>query len=122
VVVGNAVDGGGGDVDNAFDAGRFRGGEDVPRAVDLGGEDVFLRIEREGGGGVDDPAHPLHGAGDVAGVANVALEEVHAVFLRIVEGGDVEGAHRRAAREEMAHHVDAEEAAASGDQCEIGHE
>ena len=122
MVVGHAVDGGRGDVDDALDARLLGGLEDVLHAVDLGGVDVLLGVEREGRRRVDDPLHVLHALSDEVKVADVAEDMVNLVLLRVVKGGDVDGSDFPLALvAEIADHVDGEKAAAARYQNPVLH-
>jgi len=119
VVVRDAVDGGGGDVDAAPHAEVDARLEDVAGAVDIRTADLRLGVERQRRGAVDDHVVALHRLDERRHVADVVAEDPHArvVLLRVVELRDVVARDLlRAVREEVPYEVDAEESGAAGDE------
>ena len=116
VMVGNAVDGGRRDVDEARDAVLEGALQDDAGALDVGGEDLGPAVEGQRRGAMDDDVDPAHRAVDGRAVANVAPDLVDRNSLRIVERRDVERAHGVPARQQETDEVDAEEAGAAGEE------
>ena len=119
VVVGDAVDGGRGDVDAALHAEVDARLEDVAGAVDVRAADLRLGVERERRGAVDDEVVALHRLRERRQVADVVAEDLDArvVLLGVVELRDVVARDLlRAVREEVPDEVDAEEPGAAGDE------
>ena len=90
VVVGDAVDGGGGDVDKAINRDLLGGLQEEAGSGDLGGDDLIGLIERQGGGGVDNLFDTAHGGGDDGFVADVAFNKFDLVGLGVVEVDTIE--------------------------------
>lgn len=89
MMIGDAINGGGRDVDQAFDTRLIRRFDDVARADDIGGVNVFLGIQRQRRCRMHDDVHARHGAVQGSAVANIGLEKSDAVALWIVKVGDV---------------------------------
>ena len=71
-MIGNAVDRGRGDVDRPLDPSSSARLKDDPRADDVGGVDVFRRVERQRGRAMDDNINASQRPLDGRPVADVA--------------------------------------------------
>ena len=120
VVIGDAVDRGRRDEHEPLDAVPRRALEQQPGAVDCGRRDLPRLGERQRGRRMHDGPDTVERALDRDRVADVPEPRVDAITLLVIEGRDVEGAHGHAAREQVPHQVDAEEAGAAGDQARPG--
>src|SRR5574341_1643572 len=116
-MVWHAVDCGGGDVYEAPGTGSERLFEDDARTLHVGGKYLFWGVKRQGGGGVDDDICALDDSFDAIPVADIALEETDAIALGVIEIHQVDAGDVRVAFiQQVAHQVDAEEAADAGDE------
>ncbi len=89
----------------------------IPRAVEVGGANIFRRIERQRRRSMDDNINTLHRAIDGRAVANIAAYFGNAVFaVLVVERREVERRDRMPALKQVANQVDAEEPGAAGDE------
>src|SRR4051812_29508628 len=75
-------------------------------------------MTRQRGGGMDDHVDALQRALHAVRVADIAVNNLHAVTLRVVERRDIERDDTLAPIQKLANHVDAIETGAAGD--EIG--
>ena len=117
VLLRHAVDGGRGDLDHAVDLETAAGAEHVAAAVDLGGEDVLLAVERQRGRAVDHDVAALDRAVDRRLVAHVAERELkpRLGLLGVVEVRDVEHPYLlHALRAQEPYQIDSEKPGTAG--------
>lgn len=112
MVVGDAIDGSRGDHDAALDA-EFKGGlHDVAGAIDIGGHDILFRVERQSGGGVNDPVGAVHDFAQGGNVADIAHDGFNLIFFRVIEGYEIDRSNIFIAFAlQVADKIDAEKAA-----------
>ena len=115
MVIGNAIDCRRRDVDTAFDPVRGGGLNDIARAINISRKNIGGFVERERGGGMHHQIYARHRLHDGGLVADVARMDGNARPLRIIERGNVEGAHLVATVEEVANEVNAKEPGPAGD-------
>ncbi len=91
----DAIDGGGRNLDHALKLELSRRSKDVAAAVDLGRADIFLGIERKGGGAMDHGVAAFGHFLDRRHIAHVAKSELQprGVLFGIVEGRDIKNAY-----------------------------
>ena len=115
--LGDAVDGGRRDQDDAPHAGAERAGEHVRRALDVDGADRRARrLDRQRRRGVHDHVRAVDERAHVALGADVAAHLLDAALeLAVVERRDVERPHGAAVGEHAAREMEPEEAGPTGD-------
>src|SRR4051794_13507056 len=107
MMIGNAVDGGRGNVNHALNSGALRSCEDRSRAFDVGRVDLLFGIERKGGGRVDDVVGAVHRESDGSLIPNITFEDIH-LIADIVVGivSEVERGNREAPVQQIASQID----------------
>ena len=83
MMVWNAINRRAGNHDKALHSGLLRGRQQNARAVHVRAVNVLRRIQRQGRRGMNHPAHALHAAGHELLIANIPVNNFHAVAFGI---------------------------------------
>jgi hypothetical protein len=120
-MIGDAIDRGRGDVNNAAYPAVKRGLKNGTGANDISCVDVVRGVERQGGSAMHDRIGTFQGPVDISPVTDVSRDNPDATnHVLVIERGDIKGYCFDALVEEISNQIDAEKSGAAGNQNACG--